>query len=127
MHNLVKAFIIGSSLPVSFMFLRAVAGYDSQGIINYSYYNYSILAPLYFGIMTTFAVYLSKIHNISLRSSLFITSIISVIFIILLINVINAYKFRSNKRWYQQYTTLAIAHIITYNVIIYFLLRIFRI
>ena len=62
--NYLKGFIIGSSLPVFALFLYNVSKMKN---INYSYENYSLLAPLYFGIMTCFILLLQNKTKMSLR------------------------------------------------------------
>lgn len=122
LNKYLTAFIVGSSLPVFALFFYGVAGYKQNNIINYSYERYTLLAPLYFGVMTMIALYISNIMNISLQISLFIVSILSIIIISTLITSINAYKFSTQKQWYNQYITISIAHLITYNIIIYLII-----
>ena len=118
-----KSFIVGSSLPVFVTFFYAVQSYEKKKIINYSYDIYTILAPLYFGLMTTFAVFLTKQMKITLRKSLFLISILSSSLVISFITINNLYKFKSKRRWYTQYLKLTMTHLVTYNIIIYFILK----
>ena len=118
-----KPFIVGSSLPVFVTFFFAVQGYKKKKIINYSYDIYTILAPLYFGLMTAFAVFLTKQMKITLQKALFFISILSSLIVISFITMNNLYKFKSKTKWYVQYLKLTVTHLITYNVIIYFILK----
>lgn len=117
------AFIAGSSLPVFAMFFMAVANYKKEGIINFSYERYSLLAPFYFGMMSMFAIFLMRWMKISLQSAFFIVSIISVIFITSFIKYINVYKFKEQKMWNKQFVTVSLAHFFTYNIVIYLILK----
>lgn len=119
--ELLKGFVVGSSLPVFYIFFTAVAEYDRQQIINYSYHRYTLLAPFYFGTMTVAALILAK--YVGLQRALFAISIISSLFIMNLINYINAYNFKTDERLYSQYFKIAFSHVVTYNIIIYLLLK----
>ena len=116
-----KSFIVGSSLPVFFIFFRAVIKYKNENIINYSFDDYSIIAPLYFGLMTTIAMLIS--NKIGLQKSLFIISLISSLFVMILIKTKKLYKFQEDKFWYRQYFRIFIAHLVVYNIIIYIILK----
>ena len=125
-YELVKAFVIGSSSPVFLVFLWAVQKYEKKHKIRFSYYNYSLLAPLYLGGMTVLSKLIQIIFKINLRLSLFITSIISIITIIIIITSMNLYRFHSNSEWISQYFKMGITHLITYNIVIYSLFKLFN-
>ena len=118
--NYLKGFIIGSSLPVFALFLYNVSKMKN---INYSYENYSLLAPLYFGIMTCFILLLQNKTKMSLRLSVFIISILSSLFVSILITIIKAYNFTKISRWIKQYLIITTFHLFTYNIIIFLLLK----
>jgi hypothetical protein len=118
--NYLKGFIVGSSLPIFALFFYNVGKMKN---INYSYEKYTLVAPLYFGIMTCLAQLTAEITKLSLRMSIFIISIISSILVSSYITITKAYNFKSLSRWIKQYIIVTIAHLITYNVIIMFLLQ----
>jgi len=112
-----KSFVVGSSLPVFYLFFNAVISYEKEGIIRYSFDKYAILAPLYFGIMTMFATVLGP-----LRESLFVTSLLSSLFIMTLIRTKKLYSYNNDYLWYRQYFRIFFGHMIAYNIIIYYIL-----
>lgn len=118
--NYLKGFIIGSSFPVFALFLYNVSKMKN---INYSYENYSLLVPLYFGIMTCFILLLRNKTKMSLRLSVFTISILSSLFVSILITIIKAYNFTKISRWIKQYLIITTLHLFTYNIIIFLLLK----
>lgn len=118
--NYLKGFIVGSSLPIFALFFYNVGKMKD---INYSYEKYTLIAPLYFGIMTSLAQFLANKSNLGLNKSIFVISILSSILVSVFITIIKAYNFTSLTRWIKQYIIITIAHLLTYNVIIIYLLK----
>ena len=121
--ELLKSFVIGSSLFAFIIFFTGVTVFfQIEKSAIFDYHRYSILAPLGLGIASLFAKYLHLYQKISLRSSYLYTSIISILFIWLLItndwNDIYVYEKDSN-RGKIQYILILVSHLIVYNIIIY--------
>ena len=112
-----KSFIIGSSLPVTISFLLGVMKSKHK---NYSYESYSLMAPIYFGLMNILALYLSKKYEWSLKQRLLYISILSAILVPSLAWFIQSYDMNIYK-WVKYVVRVMINHLITYNLIIYFL------
>ena len=118
-----KSFIIGSSglntvQHFSWFYLNKEKNKD------FPFKLYSIIAPIYFGIMNMLALYIGKTHKLSLQNRLFITSIISVIFIFLLNFIITSkkveyYKNWTSKDWIYYIIRNGARHIIIFNLIMY--------
>ena len=125
MKEYIKSFIIGSSWLVFVMFFVAVYNYNKNKIINYSYDEYTMQAPLFLGCASVFAKFLHLKFKLSLKKSLFLTSLITFIIISTSITVFKSYKFKSNMRWYKQYLTILIGHLIAFNIIVYNLENLF--
>lgn len=121
MNKYIRSFVIGSSLPVFSIFFKAVQNYEKQGIINYSYYNYSLIAPLYLGIMNIIAYIIRTNFGLSLKQSLLLISIISSMIVMVFITINNAYNFQTRERWILQYQYILFAQLFVFNVIIYLL------
>ena len=119
--ELLKSFIIGSSLPAFTILFIAVYYFliiEKTGLINY--YRYSLLAPLGLGIASLIAKYIHMNYKISLQKSYFIISILSALFISILITFYKTYKFKiKSKRGLLQYLIIFIGHLFIYNQIIY--------
>ena len=121
--ELLKSFVIGSSLFAFIIFFTGVTVFfQIEKSAIFDYHRYSILAPLGLGIASLFAKYLHLYQKISLRSSYLYTSIISILFIWLLItndwNDIYVYEKDSNKSKIQ-HTIMRASHVNVYNIIIY--------
>jgi len=88
----ILGFLIGSSAIVALLFYISVYNYvkDDAFLLDYRYY--LILVPLYFGLMTMFAIWLQKNLGLSLSTSLLYTSILSSFMIMLAITYLPVYK-----------------------------------
>ena len=119
MNEYLKSFVIGSSLPVFFLFFLKVASLDNN-IKNYSYKTYTFIAPLYFGIMNMISRYLQNKYNLTLRERFLLIGIISPIIVMIFAKLMNSYNI-TEKEWIRYYIRLFLKHFLTYNLIIYFL------
>ena len=125
-NDISKAFISGCCWPVFVPFFWGFKSLKSQynnknmeqllGNID-PYFLYTIVAPIYFGLMSIITVVISTFMKTNIRLSYFITSLISPILISLFIRLNDLYVF-SDKRWIKQYILLLTFHSFAYNVII---------
>jgi len=118
-----KSFVIGSSALVTLnhVSLLSIANKD---IYDYSVKIYSLLAPVYYGLMAMLALYLKKIYKLSLQKSLFIASIISIIFVVSINYFISRYRYKpyknyTNKEWLKYIIDNGTRHLVNFNIIIY--------
>ena len=124
-----KAFIIGTSglvwvQHVALLSLRDKDEYD------YSFKTYSIIAPIYYGIMTMLALYIGRKFNLSLRLRLFIISILSICFIVAFNYFISSKKYKpykdyTTKEWIRYILTNGARHVIAFNLIIFYFTKFF--
>ena len=119
MSEYLKSFVIGSSWFVFIMFFMAVYNYNEKKIINYNYDDYTIKAPLFLGCASVFAKFLHLNYNLSLKKSLFITSLITFTIVSTGITIFKSYKYKSFKQWCEQYLTVFVGHLLTFNYIVY--------
>lgn len=121
--ELLKSFIIGSSLPSFIILFTAVSYYFIiEKSTTYSYHKYSIAAPLYIGTMSLIAKLINLKLNISLRYSYLLISIVSILYVLSDISGLldyPSYNFKDEYRWKFQYFKVFIGHLFIYNVIIY--------
>ena len=118
-----KSFVIGSSglntvQHFSWFYLNKESNKD------FPFKLYSILAPIYFGIMSMLALYIGKTYKLSLQNRLFVTSIISIIFIFLLNFIVTRQKYEyyknwSSKDWIYYIIRNGSRHIIIFNLLMY--------
>ena len=118
--ELLKSFVIGSSLPAFVILFLAVIYFlqiEKTGLINY--YRYSILAPLWLGSFSLVAKFISIKYNIRLNITYFIFSLVSAIAVSIWISYVKTYNFKTKERGYVQYLLIFIGHLFIYNKIIY--------
>ena len=109
MDNL-KHFIIGSSLPVVILHYFLVY-YNKRK--NYSYFSYTILAPLYLGLVNVISHIVFKKMNLY---NLILLSFISANFVFGLSYFTDKYDF-NEKEWQIYYLRLHVLHFYLYNII----------
>lgn len=113
-----KAFITGSAYPVTLPFLARVSQLENK---NYSYELYSLVAPLYLGLMNALSLLLAK----DLRTRLLLMGVISPIPVMIFATLTESYNF-SQREWYWYYLRLFIKHFLTYNVNMYLMTKLFE-
>ena len=109
-----KEFVIGSSIAVVAPFFYMI--YNHQPKKKYSYYNYSLLAPIWFGLWNIISLIIADKYNLSNRLRFFIISIIS------LLNVYIISQFYYNKtktEWRLYYLQQFIQYMLIWNIVIY--------
>ncbi len=122
-QELLKSFIIGSSIPsflIFFIGVKFFIQYEESAIFDY--HNYSILAPIGLGIGSLLAKYISIYYKYPLKRSYFIISLISALFICLRVTFYwdEVYQYKINsERGKIQYIIILIAHLFVYNFIIH--------
>lgn len=114
-----KSFIIGSSWFVFVLFFISVMKISNK-IKNYSYESYTIIAPLYLGLMNAFSLYLARTFNLTLRQRYILIGLISPIIVIIFARITNSYNFSPNQ-WYSYYLRITIKHFLIFNIIVYYL------
>jgi len=124
-ENIIKAFLSGCCWPVfvpffwGFNSLKPQYNNESMKKLlgnNDPYYLYTIIAPVYFGLMSVISILIAESLQINVRLSYFIMSLISPIFVSSLIKSNNVYTFSKN-RWILQYLYLFLFHSFAYNVV----------
>lgn len=123
-----KAFTIGTSGIVIFPHIFTVSNITT---FDFSFKSYSLIAPIYFGIMSMLALYISKRNKISLQLGLFLTSILSIIIVVslnyfVLSNVYSPYKNFDRKGWQKYILGNGLLHLFAFNVSIYLLEKYFH-
>jgi len=112
----IKAFTIGSSLPVFVLYFYAVVNYGE--IRNYSFENYVFVAPLFLGLLNMFGLFIAKEYDLSRKSRFFLTSLIGATIVSIFITLTNAYNFKSKERWIEQYIDLYLLYTFVFVIIV---------
>ena len=126
MRDIVTAFIVGSSFPAFFLFF--IGFYSYQGRFDQDnclentfgldpYYAYTLLAPLYIGMMSAIAAYLSSTYELSTKVAFGIISFVSAIIVSIAITQCDIYRF-DRERLYEQYVRLVFYHALLYVLIV---------
>ena len=113
--NPLKDFIIGSSIIITAPFMYAFNIINNK---NNSYFKYSFLAPIWFGLWNVISFYLAKKLKLTLRERFFIISLTSYLCIIIYARSSKAYHF-NYKEWIYYYLGQLIFYLIVWNIIIY--------
>ena len=111
-----REFIIGSSFPVVVLFYYMVQNHQPNK--NYSYYHYTLLAHLWFGIWNILSLLIAEKYKLSNRWRYFIISILSPFTIYIIAQ--NFYN-KTKEEWNYYYTQQFIKYMITWNLIIYYI------
>ena len=117
--SVLKSFVIGSSYPVFIHFFVKVSQLINANplYVNYTYSTYTFVAPLYFGLMNMFSLFLKDIFNLSQRSRYLLISLISALFVISLAKYFNTYNY-TQKQWNKYMVMILINHTLTYMITI---------
>ena len=124
-----KAFTIGTSGPIWFLHMASLSLVE-KSYYDYSFKLYSIIAPIYFGLMSMLSVFIKNKFNLSLSMSLFITSIISICFVVSFMYFISRKKYKPYKdynrnEWIRYILRNGARHLIEFNLIIYYFSKYF--
>lgn len=115
----IRSFIIGSSAFVVFPFYYIV-GTIPQNQRNYSYRNYTFIAPLFLGTMNSLSLFMGNHYNLTLRQRLFIISIISSISVIAFAYLSKSCDY-AKEQWIRYAFSIIIHHFFAYNITMYLL------
>lgn len=127
--SVLKSFVLGTSILAALPHLIIV------GLLRYppdfSYPLYSVMAPLYFGIMNALGVVLAQHFKWSLRERLFYISLISITFIVALNYFISSryykpYSKYSPQEWVMYILRNGVLHLFVFNVILYSIEKLFQ-
>lgn len=119
-----KSFVIGTSGLITFQYFAPLYLVKDK-TKEFPFHEYSIVAPIWFGLLSVLALLLGKTFNISLSMRLFIISIISVT-IISSFNYfyskdkLQPYKNFTNKEWLYFILRNGSRHIIAFNLIMFY-------
>ena len=115
MNQYIRAFIVASSILVVAHFYLSVMNIDPE-IRNYSYETYTLVAPLYFGLINMSGLWLSQKFGLEAYRYLII-SIISGLLVAIFATITNSYNF-TTKEWLRYYGYIIFKHFLTYNLVI---------
>ena len=86
-----KQFVIGSSYIVFAPFFYAVE--KSQPKKTYSYYDYTLVAPVWFGLWNIISLLLAEYFNLTMRQRYILVSILSSLSVMVIATYLKSYNF----------------------------------
>ncbi len=119
MLEYLRAFVIGSSMLVFLPHFAAVANLD-ESKLNYTYKQYTFVAPLYYGIMNMISLYIATQFNLSKRVRYLLIGSISPLIVISFSYFMKTYDYEGQE-WVNYGVGLFIKHFLIWNIIVYFL------
>lgn len=119
MQTYLLYFLTGSTILTTLHFLISVQNIP-YNLKNYSYYNYSILAPFFLGIFNIIGYILSILLNLNKNGIIryLVTAILTSTIVFYISYNYDAYNFTKKEEWLNYYITILAKHILTYVVII---------
>jgi hypothetical protein len=118
-NTYLRAFVIGSSFFVFFLFFYSIIQIPTKKR-NYHFYQYTFIAPFFLGLMNMVSLYISDVFNITRQFSLFVTSISVPFALILFAKTYNIYNFTKSE-WVFYIWYVFLLYIFVFNVVVYYL------
>lgn len=104
-----RAFLLGSTLPITLHYFVQLWFYRQKKTLNYSYHLYSIIAPIYFGLMSMLALTLYRVFGLTRQTAFVTVFLLSASFINLLNRVTNIYEL-TEEGWQRYYIETFLRH-----------------
>lgn len=119
-----KAFTIGTAGLVSMTHIASIATKEPD-YFEFDFHAYSIIAPIYYGLISMLALYLTTTYNLSTSKGFFITSIISIT-LVRLLNITSRHYYRPYNQFnFRQWINYALGnttrHLFNINLVLPFL------
>jgi len=134
-NNYLRSFVIGSCFFVALPFFLAV---DSTSLKiakyipllrlldpskrNYSYEQYSFVAPVFLGTVNTVSHYIAKQYNVSSASRYLVLSLLVPTFVLLFSYTFGMYNYTSAE-WIYYAALIYLAHFVVWNYLVAYLER----
>lgn len=117
MAGYLRAFVIGSSFYVFFLFFFFVSQFDPKKF-HYPYKNYTLIAPLFLGIMNMVALWIERTWHLTRRMKYFIVSILAPLCVLTVVYLANIYTY-TRADWISHIISMFIVYSFICNVILY--------
>jgi hypothetical protein len=117
MAGYLRAFVIGSSFFVFSIFFFLVSRFDPKKF-QYPYKNYTLIAPLFLGIMNMAALWMARTWNLTRRMKYFILSILAPSCVLTFVYLANIYTY-TIADWISHIRKTYILYLFVCNVILY--------
>lgn len=112
-----KSFVIASSWLATFPFFYAVGHLENK---NYTYFDYSLIAPVWLGFWSMVSLWLARRMGWSSRVRFLVLSVITYFLSLGLVWWFDAYQY-DQEGWNKYYLRLALRHFFLWNLVIYYI------
>ena len=113
-----KEFIIGSSFLVFLPYFYSVQ--NSQSKKNYSYYHYTLVAPIWLGLWNVISLIIAEYFGLSKRQRFFVISVISSLCIMAIAFYFKTYDF-TDEEWRKYFFYIFGKYLLIWNIVVYYL------
>jgi uncharacterized membrane protein len=117
--NYLRAFVIASGILVVFSHYAAVALADKSKL-NYTYEQYTFVAPVYYGLMNMLSLYVALLFHWNSRQRYLFIGTLSPLIVISFSYFLQTYDY-SQKEWLRYGVGLFIKHFLIWNIVIFLL------
>lgn len=115
MTNYLREFVIGASWPVFIFFFLGVLNSKN---INYTYGQYTLIAPPFLGLMNVFSKYLQNTYQLSRRGRYLLIGVLSPLIVSSIAFLLQTYNY-TPQEWISYALRLIVFHFLIFNLIIY--------
>ena len=111
-----KEFVIGTSIAVVLPFYYM--DYNHQPKKQYGYYEYSLVAPLWFGLWNIISLLIADHFNLSKRMRYLVVTLLSLSLVIFISKYFKKYD-KTDEEWTNYYLKQFIKYMLVWNIVIY--------
>jgi hypothetical protein len=119
-NQYLRAFVIGSSFFVFISYFIAVKSFDKK-LVNYSYENYTLFAPIGLGLYNVFSLYIANKFNLTKRNRFLFISLLAPTLVVFSVYFLKAYNYTSIQQWFNHIWKLYLLYFIVFNFVVYYL------
>jgi hypothetical protein len=119
-NQYLRAFVIGSSFFVFIPYFIAVKSFDKK-LVNYSYENYTLYAPIGLGLYNVLSLYIANKLNLTKRNRFFLISLLAPTLVVLTVYFLKAYNYTTIQQWFNHIWKLYLLYFIVFNFVVYYL------
>jgi hypothetical protein len=117
--NYLRAFVIGACIITIFPHYYAVSQLDETKL-NYTYKQYTFVAPVYYGLMNMISLYLALLFHLSRRQRYVLIGTVSPLIVTSFSYLFKTYDYQG-KEWVHYGVGLFLKHFLIWNIVVYFL------
>jgi hypothetical protein len=119
-NQYLRAFVIGSSVFVFISYFIAVRYLSEQKLINYSYENYTLYAPIGLGLYNILSLYIANKFNLTKRNRFLFISLLAPTLVAIGVYTRKAYNYTSIQ-WFNHIWKLYLLYFVVFNFVVYYL------